>query len=270
MNITLSIIIVNYNGQTFFEACFESIKQKLSDIDYEIVVLDNCSKDNSVAFIKEKYPEIVLIESKENLGFGKGNNEAVKHAKGQNILLLNNDTILLDRLDDALHLVNNNITIGAIGIKMLDRKKKYIYATGNFPNIINLFWMKRAFLINNEFRTGIFSKDIYEVDWLTGSFILMRKAIYEAISGFDEDYFLYVEDVDFSKRIEKLGLKRIFLTKFSYIHFVGFNKSKNPLLVKGYKTFISKHYKGFYKTVCFAALLINSSIKKLKNGSKNQ
>lgn len=269
MNIALSIIIVNFNGHKFFEACFESIKKNLKNVAYEIIVFDNNSIDDSVIFIKKNYPEVVLIESSLNLGFGKGNNEAVKKAKGKNILLLNNDTILLSSLDEALKLLDIDTSIGAIGINMLNEQKKYIYATGNFPNVINLFWMKRAFTKNKEFKTGFFLKDKYEVDWLTGSFLLMRKSVYEAINGFDEDYFLYVEDVDLCKRIEKIGLKRIFLPKINYIHFVGFNKSKNHLLVNGYKIFISKHYKGLYKSVCFSALLINSLIKKIKNVIKS-
>lgn len=261
----LSVIIVNYNGQKYFDACFKSIKDILSNIDYEIIVLDNCSQDDSALYIKDNYPEIILIESKINLGFGKGNNEAVKYAKGTNILLLNNDTILLDTLDKPLGLLNSDSTIGAIGINMISESKKYINAAGNFPNIINLFWMKYTFLISREFRTGLFSKEEYTVDWLTGSFLLLRKDVYQRINGFDEDYFLYVEDVDLCKKIQKIGLKRIFLTRFSYIHFVGFNKSKNHLLIKGYKIFISKHYKGIYKLLCTIALLINTSIKKLKN-----
>lgn len=261
----LSVIIVNYNGQKYFEACFKSIKSKLSNIDYEIIVLDNCSQDDSASYIKENYPEIILLESNINLGFGKGNNEAVKHAKGNNILLLNNDTILLDPLDKPLNLLDSDLSIGVIGINMLNGAEKYINAAGNFPNSVNLFWMKYTFLINKEFSTGLFSKDEYSVDWLTGSFLLLRKDVYQRINGFDEDYFLYVEDVDLCKKIQKIGLKRIFLTRFSYIHFVGFNKSKNHLLIKGYKIFISKHYKGIYKLLCTIALLINTSIKKLKN-----
>ena len=95
--------------------------------------------------------------------------------------------------------------------------------------------------------------------------INFRREILSKIK-FDEDYFLYVEDVDFCKRISNLGLKRIFLPNYNYIHFVGFNKSKNPLLIKGYEYYISKHYKGLERLFLNAALKINKTVKKIKSG----
>jgi GT2 family glycosyltransferase len=265
MEIELSIIIVNYNGMQYFQKCFDSIYDKLKTISFEIIVLDNNSKDNSVSFIKEKFPNVILIESKINYGFGKGNNEAVKLAKGKYLLLLNNDTILLDDIKPAIQFLRSDITIGAIGINMLNANKKYLQAVGKFPNIYNLFWMKLAFNFNKDFKNGLFTNDFYEVDWITGSFILIPITVYKEIEGFNEDYFLYVEDVDLCKKIHNKGYKRIFYSKLNYIHFVGFNTSKNNLLVKGYQTFISKHYSGLYKALCYCSLYINTIIKKLKN-----
>lgn len=265
MEIELSIIIVNYNGVGYFQNCFDSIYDKLKTISFEIIVLDNNSKDNSVSFIKENFPNVVLIESKINHGFGKGNNEAVKLAKGKHLLLLNNDTILLDDITPAIQFLKSDITIGAIGINMLNANKKYLQAVGKFPNIYNLFWMKLAFNFNKDFINGLFTKDFYVVDWITGSFILIPISVYKEIEGFDEDYFLYVEDVDLCKKIHNKRYKRIFYSKLNYIHFVGFNTTKNNLLVKGYQTFISKHYSGLFKASCYCSLYINTFIKKLKN-----
>ena len=93
----------------------------------------------------------------------------------------------------------------------------------------------------------------------------MKKETFQKIEGFDEDYFLYVEDVDFCKRISNLGLKRIFLPNYNYIHFVGFNKSKNPMLVNGYKLYISKHFNGVLKLVTSLALEINNFVKTTKS-----
>ena len=86
---------------------------------------------------------------------------------------------------------------------MLNAKKEYLHAVGKFPNIFNLFWMKLAFNFNKDFKTGVFTKDLYEVDWITGSFILMPIAVFKEIEGFDEDYFLYVEDVDLCKKMNE-------------------------------------------------------------------
>ncbi|MVO10617.1 glycosyltransferase [Flavobacterium sp. TP390] len=265
MILELSVILVNYNGIEYLDACLKSIEENLATINYEIIIIDNCSSDDSCKFIKENYPKINLIESKNNNGFGKGNNLAVQQSKGSYLLLLNVDTILQNNIKPALDYLISNKEIGALGINMLSGTKKYLQAAGKFPNFINLFWMKKAFSFNKEFISGNFSNLIYEVDWLTGSFILMPKNVFEKINGFDEDYFLYVEDVDLCKRISDLGYKRVFYTSLNYIHFVGFNKKKNKMLIEGFQLYINKHFKGIYKYICHGLLKINQTIKKIKS-----
>lgn len=264
MNIELSVIIVNYNGNKFIENCLNSLYTKLSEISFEIIIIDNLSTDASCAFIKEFYPDVILLESKINHGFGKGNNEAVKLAKGEFLLLLNNDTILLDNLKPIVNILKEDSTIGVVGINMLDATKNHLPAAGNFPNLSNMFQLKKLLDKGKEFNQGNFTKDSYEVDWLGGSFLMMSKKIYQEIGGFDEDYFMYVEDVDLCKKIANKGYKRIFLPNYNYIHFVGFDKSKKPLLIKGYEIYISKHFKGFNKVIILIALKINKFVKSIK------
>lgn len=264
MNIQLSVIIVNYNGLRFLDDCFQSLYDKLSSLTYEIIVLDNHSTDESCAFIKKNHPTVRLIESNINYGFGRGNNEALKHAKGDTILLLNNDTILLDSIDELIVKLDQDPSVGVIGIQMLDKYQRYLFSNGNFPNFYNMLRFKNILLINSDLSNGNFPKNEYEVDWISGSFMLMRKRVYEEVKGFDEDYFMYVEDVDLCKKIEKIGLKRIFLPNYRYIHFVGFNTSKNHLIVKGYKTFIKKHSSGLSKILLTTAILLKSVISKRK------
>lgn len=264
MNPDLSVIIVNFNGLQYLKDCLDSLNTRLQGISSEIIVIDNNSNDESCSFLRQNYPDVLLIESKINLGFGKGNNEAVKQSKSEHLLLINNDTIVLDDLKPVLNFLKQDKTIGALGINMLNSENKYLPVAGVFPNYKNMFLMKKLLLINKEFEKGIFTKSSYEVDWLSGSFIMMRKETFTKINGFDEDYFLYVEDVDFCKRIAKIGLKRIFLPNYNYIHFVGFNKSKNPMLVKGYRIYISKHFNGLPRFVVSTALKTNNFLKKLK------
>lgn len=265
MKVELSVIIVNYNGQIYFKDCLNSLFNKLEGISFEIIVFDNNSTDNSCLFIKENFPQIILIESNVNYGFGKGNNEAVKHASGDFLLLINNDTIVLDNLTPVLNHLKSNDNIGVIGINMLDKEKRYLPAAGVFPNFNNMFLMKKLLQIDDEFVKGTFSKSSYNVDWLGGSFLLLTKTLYNEIKGFDEDYFMYVEDVDFCKKIANKGKLRVFLPQYSYIHFVGFTKSKNPSLIKGYELYISKHFNGFEKPKVLAALKINKLVKKIKS-----
>jgi GT2 family glycosyltransferase len=265
MDVQLSVIIVNYNGLRFLKDCLDSLVEKLNSISYEIIILDNNSQDESCSFIKANYPSINLIESKINYGFGKGNNEAVKHAKGKYVLLFNNDTILLDRLDSIITLLEQDKSIGLVGINMLDANQNYIPAAGNFPNIRNMFQFQKLLDLGIEFKKGKFSKEHYEVGWLAGSFLFLSKETYTKINGFDEDYFMYVEDVDFCKKVANIGLKRVFIPGLSYIHYVGFNKKKNPMLVKGYKIYINKHFKGIPFLLISIALTINSFVKNIKS-----
>ncbi|MCL9769477.1 glycosyltransferase family 2 protein [Flavobacterium sp. HXWNR69] len=264
MELELSIILVNYNGKHYLDSCLKSIEKNVDGIDCEVILIDNNSSDDSCTFLKNNYPNVNLIESKLNNGFGKGNNLAVAQAKGKYLLLLNLDTVLLDNIKEALDCLKNDLNIGALGINMLNQEKQYLHAAGSFPKISNLFWMKKSFEFNKDFVLGTFSKKLYEVDWITGSFILMPKSVFNQIRGFDEDYFLYVEDVDFCKRIVNLGYKIVFFPGLQYIHYVGFNKKKNPMLIKGYRLYINKHFKGFYKYLCLIALKVNESVKKIK------
>lgn len=262
MSIKLSILIVNYNGRRYLQDCFNSIYTKCASINFEIIVVDNNSTDESVLFIEENYPEINLIKSSENLGFAKGNNLASKHANGDFLLLLNNDTILLDNIEPAISILKNDTTIGAVGIKMLDENKKYLPSVGKFPKALQL--IKFSFLENKrtDFISGSFSKKQYKVDWVTGAFLLTSKVIYEKVNGLDEDYFMYVEDVDFCKKVTNLGKKIVFLPNLSYIHFVGFNPKRELRLINGYKMYASKHFSFFSNKVSQVMLFLNSFYKK--------
>ncbi|MFP9097554.1 glycosyltransferase family 2 protein [Flavobacterium sp. RHBU_24] len=262
--ITLSVIIVNYNGLPFLKDCFDSIAKQLDGISHEIIVTDNNSADGSCDYIIQHFPDVILIPSSENLGFGKGNNTAVQKASGEYILLLNNDTILQSHLSPALHVLKANSNIGALGINMFNAKGEYLKAGGRFPSVLNLIRLKNITWLGPEFSTGVFSKNLYDIDWLTGSFLLMPKRVYEQVGGFDEDYFMYVEDVDLCKKTALAGYRRVFMPGLSYTHFVGYNAAKDFLIIKGLETYIDKHAKGIDHFFMHCALRINKIVKKIK------
>jgi GT2 family glycosyltransferase len=264
MMIELSVIIVNYNGLKYLKDCFASLHDTLQGIAYEIIVLDNNSADASCDYIKANNPEVILIESKDNLGFGKGNNAAVKQARGAYLLLINNDTIVLNVLKPVLDIVKNDANIGAVGIKMLSGTKEYLPVVGNFPGPQNLIRFKNLYRSDNGFKTGNFTADSYEVDWFAGSFVMMPKHVYDEINGFDDDYFMYGEDVDFCKKISNKGYKKLFLPNYSYIHYVGYNSSKGHLVVRGLDLYIQKHTHGVFKLMCLAAINTNKTVKRVK------
>lgn len=260
--IELSIIIVNYNGLKYLKDCFDSIYTYCNDISFEIIVVDNNSSDESCDFIKKEYPKIILIESKENLGFAGGNNLGVKKAVGKYLLLLNNDTILLNTISPAITSLKEDESVGVVGVKMLNKNKEYLPSVGKFPSPLKL--LKFSFLDEKrkEFLKGDFSKKQYFVDWVTGAFIVVSKELYQKVNGLDEDYFMYVEDVDFCKKIKNLGKKILFIPQVSYIHFVGFNSNREPKLINGYKIYANKHFNFVNTILAKLSLQINYVYKK--------
>ena len=144
----LSVIIVNYNGEYFLKDCLQSVLLTCKEVNLEIIIVDNNSADNSLDLILLKDPRIKVIKNKENLGFSKANNIGINHCTKDYILLLNNDTILLDPLDELFQYVEKNERVGAVSIQMVDKDKQYRCSTGYFPNLFNitLFAVLIAFL----------------------------------------------------------------------------------------------------------------------------
>jgi|TARA_B110000240_G_scaffold71342_1_gene81232 GT2 family glycosyltransferase len=257
----LSIIIVNYNGEKFLKNCIDSIYENCTSEDFEIIIVDNNSSDNSISIIKEFYPNCILIESKENLGFAKGNNLGVKNCNGKFVLLLNNDTILLQEISPAFQELRKK-NVGIVGVKMLDCNKNYLTSVGKFPKSFSLIKFSLLEEKRREFVTGNFSNKNYFVDWVTGAFLLTTKKIWNQVNGLDEDYFMYVEDVDFCKKVSKINYKTVFLSTVSYIHFVGFNKTREIKLINGYKLYSSKHFNLVSSILAKICLNINYVYKK--------
>ncbi len=260
----LSIIIVNYNGKNFLKACIDSIDNYLQSIRYEVVIIDNNSTDDSVSFLKKNYPTLSLIENKRNVGFAAANNQGVRMAAGETLLLLNNDTVLMGDISEALRLLNEDDTIGAVGIKMLDGNKNYLPSFGKFPKPFNLLRISNLSYQFEEAQSGEFrSKDPRDVDWISGAFLLTKKRYWNTVGGLDEDYFMYVEDVDFCKKLQYIQLKSVFLPDPFFVHHVGFNSKREHLLIKGYSIYASKHFNTFEEKIAKLLLYINYAFKKI-------
>lgn len=259
--IKLSIIIVNYNGKHFLKKCLDSIARCCSSFSYEIIIVDNNSVDDSQKFIRKNYPNVKLLQEKKNLGFGKANNLGVKNSIGHYVLLLNNDTILQQNIEPVLEVIAKK-HVGAVGVKMLNGNKKYIQSVGKFPSPLSLIKISNLNETRTEFVLGNFENEEYEVDWISGSFMVLKRKDWDLLNGFDEDFFMYVEDVDLCKRINNLGKKIIFLSNISYIHFVGFNSSREIKLIDGYKIYSNKHFSTLNNILAQFCLKINYVYKK--------
>ncbi|MFY0632000.1 MAG: glycosyltransferase family 2 protein [Flavobacteriaceae bacterium] len=261
-DIELSIIIVNYNGEIYLDNCLNSINKYCSSMSYEVIVVDNNSSDNSISILKEKHKDVQIVESKKNLGFAGGNNIGVKQAKGEIILLLNNDTILKSNFSAIISDVKKE-NIGAVTIQMLDGDEAYVPSFGKFPSPMDLIRIANLNDIREEMVSGEFTKPVYSVDWISGSFLLVKKKDWELVNGLDEDYFMYVEDVDFCKKLYNLNKQILFYPEYSYIHFVGFNPSRELKLINGYKIYCDKHFNAINATIGKLCLNINYAYKRI-------
>ncbi|MBV7269170.1 glycosyltransferase family 2 protein [Winogradskyella luteola] len=261
----LSIIIVNYNGEKFLIDCIRSIKKKCLRLNYEIIIWDNTSTDNSVNLLNTHFTDDVkLFLSKENLGFAGGNNAAAKHAKGKYILLLNNDTKLLIDPSCAIELLSNE-KIGIVSFKMLGTNREYRYSTGKFPNPLRLLKLSLLFEKRDGFKNGVFkNKEPLRVDWVEGSFLLTKKEIWENLGGLDEDFFMYAEDIDYCKRVSDLHYETYYIPVDGYIHHGGYGSDRQHMLFNSLNLYLDKHTNGLYKYLYKLALNINLLVKHVK------
>ena len=235
----LSIIIVNYNVKEFLQNLIHSIEKASSTITKEIIVIDNASDDGSVDFIKEKFPYVKLIANQKNLGFGKANNIGLKEVHGKYILLINPDTIVAeDTFERIIQFFENNSSAGLAGCKILNPDGSLQLACRrSFPGpwtsftkvtgLSTLFPNSKIFARYN--LSYLDENKTYEVDAISGSFMMMRKEVYEKVGGFDEQFFMYGEDLDFCYRVQKAGFKVYYVHSTQIIHYKGESTKRSSL-----------------------------------------
>ena len=238
----LSIIIVNYNVKEFLQNLIYSIQKAACNISTEIIIVDNHSEDGSVEFIREKLLPlggIKLIVNKENLGFSKANNIGLTEAKGKYLLLLNPDAVVSeDTFQKMIDFFQSNPDAGLAGCKILSPDGTLQLACRrSFPGpwtafckvtgLSSLFPNNRLFAKYN--LTYLNENETYEVDAVSGSFMMMTKETYEKVGGLDEEFFMYGEDLDLCYRIQKAGLKVYYVHTTQIIHYKGESTRRSNL-----------------------------------------
>ncbi|MCU0417767.1 MAG: glycosyltransferase family 2 protein, partial [Cytophagaceae bacterium] len=254
---TLSIIIVNYNVCHFLEQTLTSVYKAKQDLSVEVFVVDNNSVDGSVEMVKEKFPEVELIDNKENLGFSKANNQAIRRSKGEFILLLNPDTVIEeDTLVKIVQFMQEHPEAGGLGVKMLDGKGNFLpESKRGLPSpwvaFYKIFGLSALFPKSKKFghyHLGYLDKDkTHQVEVLSGAFMLLRKSTLDTIGLLDEDYFMYGEDIDLSYRILKHGKKNYYYPETRIIHYKGESTKKTSInyvfiFYKAMIIFAQKHF----------------------------
>ncbi|MCX6149376.1 MAG: glycosyltransferase [Ignavibacteriales bacterium] len=256
-NIDLSIIIVNYNVKEFLQNLLGSIHKSAKNIATEIIVVDNSSDDGSVESIKEKFPDVKLIANKENVGFGVANNQGLKIAKGRLILLLNPDTIVQeDTFQKLIEFFNNTPDAGLAGCKIINSDGSLQLACRrSFPGpwtsfckvtgLSKLFPKSRLFSRYN--LTYLDENKTYEVDAISGAFMMFRREVYEKVGGFDPQFFMYGEDLDLCYRTQKAGYKVYYVHSTQIIHYKGESTKRSSLdetkvFYDAMHLFVKKHF----------------------------
>jgi len=229
-----SIIIINYRTKDLLDACLASIFAHAKG-SYEIIVIDNASQDGSIEFIREKYSDRILIkENKKNLGFGAANNIGAKLAQGKYLLFLNSDTVITDDILCPIYQFfcsDNKISIVSPKL-VLPNGKNQPHAFGKFPNFLTLF--SGRFLKEKEYLSPI------EVDWVGGTAMFIKRDVFLEIGEFDENYFMYYEDIDICRRITNIGSKIYLYPDSKVIHHVA--GSSSNLLNTKLAYYNSQHY----------------------------
>lgn len=253
----LSVIIINYNVKYFLEQCLFSVIKAIKNIDGEIIVTDNNSTDGSFQFFQNRFPQVDFIWNKTNFGFAKANNQALKIAKGEYILFLNPDTIVPeDCFEKCISFIKSKEDNSALGIKMLDGSGNFLKESKRaFPSpstsLYKLSGLSKIFphsRIFAKYHLGYLNEDEnHEVDVLAGAFMMIPKKILTKTGSFDEEFFMYGEDIDLSFRIQKAGFKNYYFAESSIVHFKGESTKKGSLnyvriFYKAMSVFVKKHY----------------------------
>lgn len=226
-----SIIIVAYNSCDFLPACLKSVRDACEGVESQIIVLDNGSSEPILPEIKKFFPEVLWIDSKENLGFGKGCNLAEKQATKPYLFFINPDTIISkNAFHEMLQFMEEHPDAGTVGCRILNEDGSLQWACRrSFPTIVSavsktiglaaLFPKNKTLASYN--MTYADPDEMTEVDAISGSFFCMRRDLYEKLGGFDEDFFMYGEDLDLCFRAKVAGCKNYYTPSTNILHFKG-------------------------------------------------
>ncbi len=262
---TLSVVIVNYNVKYFLKQCLGSVyaSERLLDdgekLELEVWVVDNDSVDGSVAMVQRDFPWVHVVANHENVGFARANNQALREATGDWLLLLNPDTVVeSDTFVKCVDFMRSHRDCGGLCVKMVDGKGNYLRESKRgFPTpqasfykisgLARLFPRSRRFAAYYMGHLG--EEDVNEIDIMPGAFLMMSREAFAKTGGLDESYFMYGEDIDFSWRIRLAGFKNYYLPTTRIVHYKGESTKKGSMnyvytFYNAMAIFVKKYFSG--------------------------
>lgn len=256
----LSVVILNYNVRYFLEQCLYSVQKAIAILDAEIIVVDNASSDESSAMVRECFPEVKLIVNTQNFGFPKGNNLGVAAAKGAYICILNPDTVVAEDTFTKIfsHLASHpdlELNLGILGCKLIDGTGKFLPESKRgiptpwvaFTKIFGLYNLfPRVPLFNNYYAGHLRKNQSGPVAILVGAFMVMKREVYLELGGFDENCFMYSDDIDLSYLSLKSGRTNYYFSETTVIHYKGESTVRDLNYIRRFREamqfFYSKHF----------------------------
>ncbi|AKQ44848.1 hypothetical protein TH63_03170 [Rufibacter radiotolerans] len=255
----LSVLIVNYNVSYFLEQCLLSVRKAVRGLQVEVFVVDNNSVDGSVEMVRRRFPEVILLANKENLGFSKANNQAIRQSQGKYVLLLNPDTVVEeDTFRKCFEYMEDHPKAGALGVKMMDGAGKFLPESKRglptpwvaFCKVFGLAALFPTSGLFNRYHLGhLSSEQVHKVDILAGAFMFMRAEALDKVGLLDEDFFMYGEDIDLSFRIKEGGYDVVYFPETRIIHYKGESTRKTSvnyvfMFYRAMMVFAEKHFSG--------------------------
>lgn len=267
----LSVIIVNYNVKYYLEQCLESVRRASEGLRVEVFVVDNLSTDGSVAYLRERFPEVTFVENTENVGFARANNQAIRQSTGKYVLLLNPDTIVgEDTLRQFVEFMEAHPEAGGAGAYMLHANGTFapesrrglptpFVAFCKMSGLAALFPKSRLF--GRYYMRYLDENEVNEIEIISGAFMMLRREALDKVGLLDEDFFMYGEDIDLSYRVLQGGYKNYFLPT-RMLHYKGESTVKSSYryvytFYQAMRLFFRKHY-GHYSFII--SLPINAAI----------
>ena len=245
----LSVIIVSYNSAHFLRGCLQSLLDNLRNISSEIFVVDNNSKDNSLALVRTSFPSVCLIANNKNIGFGAACNQALREAQGEYILMMNPDVhVHPATLSMMISYLQNHKKIGILAPQLRFRDGTLQYSCRRYPvflaHFIKIIYSKSK-IVSYYLMVDRDHNIIQEIDWSLGAFLLVRKRVFEQIGIFDERFFLYFEDVDLCRRAKQAGWRVVYYPKAVATHL--YQQSSHRLFSKPFFHHLMSMYKYYRK-----------------------
>ena len=218
----LSVIVVNWNTRDLLADCLRSVYETVHDLAYEVFVVDNASTDGSIAMVRERFPNVHLIENSENVGFARANNQAIAQATGRYLMLLNSDaTLTLNSASKMVSFCELHSDIAVLGPSLVDAQGVPQLSWAAFPSL----WSE---LLSVHVRTkrpypavNMPGERAFSVDWLAGACLLVRRSTVERVGAMDEAFFLYCEETDWCLRIKESGGAIVYLPAAEAVHLEG-------------------------------------------------